>query len=131
MKLLARVFPIDVSVCSLCGGPMRIVRAVTDPDAIAAELHGRTDPCNARRRNSSDSHARSMIVQISTQASPDSSSSQVDVARRAILASRATRQGAPAAGPDVADEQAIGTSLDGLIVPHLCMESIALFPTPS
>jgi hypothetical protein len=40
MKLLARVFRIDVSVCARCGGPMRIVRAVTDPDAIAAELHG-------------------------------------------------------------------------------------------
>lgn len=44
MKLLARVFRIDVSVCSRCGGPMRIVRAVTDPDAIAAELHGARAP---------------------------------------------------------------------------------------
>jgi hypothetical protein len=38
MKLLSRVFRIDVSVCSKCAGPMRIVRAVTDPDEIAAEL---------------------------------------------------------------------------------------------
>jgi hypothetical protein len=44
MKLLARVFRIDVSVCSRCGGPMRIVRAVTDPDAIAAELRGARAP---------------------------------------------------------------------------------------
>jgi hypothetical protein len=44
MKLLARVFRIDISVCSRCGGPMRIVRAVTDPDAIAAELHGARAP---------------------------------------------------------------------------------------
>jgi hypothetical protein len=26
------------------GGPMRIVRAVTDPDAIAADLHGARAP---------------------------------------------------------------------------------------
>jgi hypothetical protein len=44
MQLLARVFRIDVSVCSRCDGPMRIVRAVTDPDAIAAELHGARAP---------------------------------------------------------------------------------------
>jgi hypothetical protein len=44
MKLLARVFLLDVSVCSRCGGPMRIVRAVTNPDAIAAELHGARAP---------------------------------------------------------------------------------------
>jgi hypothetical protein len=29
MKLLSRVFKIDVSVCSRCQGPMRIVRAVS------------------------------------------------------------------------------------------------------
>jgi hypothetical protein len=40
MKLLARVFRIDLSVCSRCGEPVGIVRAVSDPDAIAAELHG-------------------------------------------------------------------------------------------
>jgi hypothetical protein len=44
MKLLARVFRIHISVCSRCGGPMRIVRAVTEPDAIAAELHGARAP---------------------------------------------------------------------------------------
>jgi hypothetical protein len=44
MRLLARVFRIDISVCSRCGGPMRIVRAVTDPDAIVAELHGARAP---------------------------------------------------------------------------------------
>jgi hypothetical protein len=44
MKLLARVFRVDISVCSRCGGLMRIVRAVTHPDAIAAELHGARAP---------------------------------------------------------------------------------------
>jgi hypothetical protein len=44
MRLLARVFRIDISVCSRCSGPMRIVRAVTDPDAIATELHGARAP---------------------------------------------------------------------------------------
>jgi hypothetical protein len=44
MKLLARVFEIDISVCSKCQGPMCIVRAVTDPDEIAAELHGARAP---------------------------------------------------------------------------------------
>jgi hypothetical protein len=47
MKLLSRVFKIDVSVCSRCQGPMRIVRAVTDPDEIAAELHGARAPPRA------------------------------------------------------------------------------------
>jgi len=31
-KLLARVFKIDVTVCPRCGGDMRIVRAITDPE---------------------------------------------------------------------------------------------------
>jgi selenocysteine lyase/cysteine desulfurase len=44
MKLLPRVFEIDVSVRRRCRGPMRIVRAVTDPDEIAAELHGARAP---------------------------------------------------------------------------------------
>jgi hypothetical protein len=44
MKLLARVFRLDVSVCSRCGGPMRILRAVTEPDAIATEQHGARAP---------------------------------------------------------------------------------------
>jgi hypothetical protein len=44
MQLLARVFKIDISVCRRCQGPMRIVRAVTDPDEIAAELHGARAP---------------------------------------------------------------------------------------
>jgi hypothetical protein len=44
MALLARVFHIDVSVCPQCSGPVRIVRAVTDPVAIASELHGARAP---------------------------------------------------------------------------------------
>ena len=43
-RLLARVFSIDVSVCKKCGGPMRVIKAVLDPDEIAAELHGARAP---------------------------------------------------------------------------------------
>lgn len=43
-KLLARVFRIDVTVCPACQGPMRVVQAVTDPDDIAAHLHGARAP---------------------------------------------------------------------------------------
>ena len=43
-SLLARVFAIDVSVCRRCNGPMRVVRAVTDVDEIAALLHGARPP---------------------------------------------------------------------------------------
>ena len=39
-----RVFQIDVSVCRRCGGPMRVIKAVLDPDEIAAELHGARAP---------------------------------------------------------------------------------------
>ncbi len=44
MKLLARVFRIDISVCSRCRGPVRVTRAVTTPEEIAAELHGARPP---------------------------------------------------------------------------------------
>ena len=43
-RLLARVFQIDISVCRRCGGPMRVIKAVLDPDEIAAELHGARAP---------------------------------------------------------------------------------------
>ena len=43
-RLLARVFSIDVSVCKKCSGPMRVIKAVLDPDEIAAELHGARAP---------------------------------------------------------------------------------------
>jgi len=43
-RLLARVFEIDISVCRRCRGPMRVVKAVLDPDEIAAELHGARAP---------------------------------------------------------------------------------------
>ena len=44
MKLLARVFRVDISVCSRCCGPMRVTRAVTTPQEIAAELRGARPP---------------------------------------------------------------------------------------
>ncbi len=44
MTLLARVFRIDISVCARCRGPMRVTRAVTTPQDIAAELHGARPP---------------------------------------------------------------------------------------
>jgi hypothetical protein len=45
---LARVFRIDVTTCERCGGAVRIIVALTDPDVLAriltarggAELHG-------------------------------------------------------------------------------------------
>ncbi len=47
MKLIARVFRIDISVCSRCCGPMRVTRAVTTPQDIAAELRGARPPPQA------------------------------------------------------------------------------------
>jgi hypothetical protein len=44
MTLLARVFRIDISVCARCRGPMRVTRAVTTPEQIAAELRGARPP---------------------------------------------------------------------------------------
>jgi hypothetical protein len=36
--LLARVFRIDVTVCPECGGPMKIIAALTDPHSIGTYL---------------------------------------------------------------------------------------------
>ena len=47
MTLLARVFRVDISVCSRCSGPMRVTRAVTTPQEIAAELRGARPPPRA------------------------------------------------------------------------------------
>ncbi len=47
MKLLARVFRVDISVCSRCSGPMRVTRAVTTPQEIPAELRGARPPPRA------------------------------------------------------------------------------------
>ncbi len=47
MKLLARVFRVDISVCSRCCAPMRVTRAVTTPQEIAAELRGARPPPRA------------------------------------------------------------------------------------
>jgi len=33
-RLLARVFQVDVLECDACGGPMRVIAALTVPDAI-------------------------------------------------------------------------------------------------
>ncbi|MEW6755716.1 MAG: transposase [Candidatus Latescibacterota bacterium] len=38
--LLARVFRVDVTVCPACGGPMRIIAALTDPDSLRTYLDG-------------------------------------------------------------------------------------------
>ena len=38
--LLARVFDIDINVCSACGGPMRIIAALTDAVSIRCYLQG-------------------------------------------------------------------------------------------
>jgi hypothetical protein len=46
-SLLARVFAIDVTVCSKCGGRMKIVEVVTDPAALAKLLHGARAPPRA------------------------------------------------------------------------------------
>jgi len=43
-RLLARVFAVDVTVCRKCGGRMRVLDVVTDPDDIARLLHGARAP---------------------------------------------------------------------------------------
>ena len=43
-KLLARVFAVDVTVCRHCGGRMRVLEVVSDPDDIARVLHGARAP---------------------------------------------------------------------------------------
>jgi hypothetical protein len=42
-KLLARVFALDTR-CRKCGGRMRVLEVVSDPDAIARILHGARAP---------------------------------------------------------------------------------------
>ena len=39
-QLLARVFSLEVTVCPRCGGPMRMIAALTDPDSIRTYLTG-------------------------------------------------------------------------------------------
>jgi hypothetical protein len=43
-KLLARVFALDITRCRKCGGRMRVLEVVSDPDAIARILHGARAP---------------------------------------------------------------------------------------
>jgi hypothetical protein len=43
-NLLARVFAVDVTICRKCGGRMRILDVVRDPDDIARILHGARAP---------------------------------------------------------------------------------------
>ena len=59
MTLLARVFRIEISVCSRCSGPMRVTRAVTTPEQIAAELRGARPPPRPEPRPSRGSTGRS------------------------------------------------------------------------
>lgn len=50
---LKRVFDIDISVCPLCGGTLRVIADVTDPDVIRtilAHLKQRAPPVAAPRR---------------------------------------------------------------------------------
>jgi hypothetical protein len=43
-NLLSRVFAVDVTVCSKCGGRMKVLEVVTDPNAIARLLYGARAP---------------------------------------------------------------------------------------
>jgi hypothetical protein len=43
-KLLARGFALDITRCRKCGGRMRVLEVVSDPDAIARILHGARAP---------------------------------------------------------------------------------------
>ena len=43
-KLLARVFALDITRCRKCGGRMRVLEVVSDPEAIARILHGARAP---------------------------------------------------------------------------------------
>jgi hypothetical protein len=50
---LKRVFNIDVSICSACGGPMKIIASIEDPfviDKILSHLEGRGSQESATRR---------------------------------------------------------------------------------
>jgi len=50
---LKRVFDIDISVCPLCGGTLRVIADVTDPDAIQtilAHLRQRAPPDAVHRQ---------------------------------------------------------------------------------
>jgi hypothetical protein len=47
MQLLARVFHLDL-VCPRCHAPLRVRRAVADPDELAAALHGPRGPPRPR-----------------------------------------------------------------------------------
>ena len=47
------MFDIDISVCPLCGGTLRVIADVTDPDAIQtilAHLRQRSPPYAALRK---------------------------------------------------------------------------------
>jgi hypothetical protein len=43
-SLLARVFAVDVTVCRKCGGRMRVLEVVSDPDDMARVLRGARAP---------------------------------------------------------------------------------------
>jgi len=53
VERLKRLFCLDISVCSLCGGTLRVIADVTDPDAIQtilAHLRQRAPPDAVRRQ---------------------------------------------------------------------------------
>jgi hypothetical protein len=53
IQIYKRVFDIDISVCPLCGGTLRVIADVTDPDAIQtilAHLKQRAPPDAVRRQ---------------------------------------------------------------------------------
>jgi hypothetical protein len=53
VNLSAPVFDIDISVCPLCGGTLRVIADVTDPEAIRtilAHLRQRAPPDAGRRQ---------------------------------------------------------------------------------
>jgi len=45
--LLARIFQVDVSVCSACGGRMKIIAFITEPDSVRRYLEGVGLPATA------------------------------------------------------------------------------------
>jgi hypothetical protein len=63
MQLLARVFQIDVSVCSRCGGPMRIVRAVSYQFPTCTD-QARCDRGRAARRTCTTAAVAARTVEV-------------------------------------------------------------------
>jgi hypothetical protein len=59
------VFNIDISVCPLCGGTLRVIADVTDPDVIQtilAHLKQRAPPVAAPRRTQLNVHQNDLFA---------------------------------------------------------------------